>query len=213
MVGAPRRPGRSRGGRLRAARLRSSVLTKVLAALFVALVVSSGVTTVVGARLTRSVLASQAKDRATSQLATLTRVYRDHERNLIMNLRGLGEQLVRNGLTLPERRATLIGELAIWVRNLELDLLWVVSASGAESWPVGTGPAMVRPPPLSTRSAADPTSQIQALVGGNYAQVVPMPVSTGNDLHLIGGSVLQDRVAFDFRARIGDRDDVLVVVD
>ncbi|MEW6154279.1 MAG: ATP-binding protein [Actinomycetota bacterium] len=195
--------------------LRSSVLGKVLAALVLVLVVSTAVTAVVDARLTRAAVAGQTRDVADSNLRVLQEAFTERQRELVLALRNLGSRLDSDGLTDPARRPELIARLGVEVTNLELDQLDVVDGTGAAlDPPVSVGAlSPVLPFGRGAGFTTEPTSRLVATVNGVFVQAVPVTVGTGPDaLVLVGGREFGDNLAFRLRRQLGGLAGVILVV-
>ncbi|HEX2042010.1 MAG TPA: sensor histidine kinase [Acidimicrobiales bacterium] len=191
-------------------KLRSSVLLKVVGALVVAVMVSTVITGLIAARLTRAVLEDQADAQARSHLTLLTEAYQERERELAVTLRNLGQLLTSLDLTDPRRRPDLIAELGRAAGNLELDLLRLVDGEGRElTPPAGVGYAIASPSEVPAAPVGgDPSSRLIRTTRGQYVQAVPITVG---EYLLVGGFEFSDAFAYRLRRQIGNTDDVILV--
>ncbi len=213
--GAQRGAGGAARGRRVTSGLRSSLLVKILAALVVALVGSSTLTALLEGRLTQSALSAQGRRVTTSHLRVLERAYGDRERQLIGDLRNLGQSISGNRLVEPERRNELISELGRAYRNLELDILQVVDGDGrALDPPAGVGDQLAGPPLVSADDRLAPASRLLATGDGRWLQAVVIPVGPGRDAPvLVGGYEYGDAFAYRLRRQLGDLGHVVLVAD
>lgn len=202
--------GGSRSVRSLLPKVRSSILLKVVGALVVAVMLSTVVTGLIAARLTREVLEEQAEDQALSHLSLLEEAYQERERELAVTLRNLGQLLTSQGLTDPRRRPDLIAELGRAAGNLELDLLRMVDGEGRELVPpAGVGYAIASPSEVPAAPVGgDPSSRLIRTTRGQYVQAVPIPVG---EYLLVGGFEFSDAFAYRLRRQIGNTDDVILV--
>jgi signal transduction histidine kinase len=196
-------------------RVRSSILLKVVGALVVALMVSTVITGLVAAHLTRSVLEDQANELVRSHLSLLEEAYKERERELVVTLRNLSQLLTSLGLTDPQRRPDLIAELGRAAGNLELDLLRLLDREGRELVPpAGVGYTIASPAEVPAAPITDdPSSRLIRTTRGQYVQAVPIVVNArgGNEFLLVGGFEFTDAFAYRLRRQIGNDDDVVLV--
>lgn len=191
-----------------------SLLFKVVAALVVALAVSTVVTAVVASRLTREALDGQAVRTARGHLSVLQEAYSDRERNLVVNTRNLAETVISRGLLDPARRPELIAELGRARGNLELDILRVLDAGGRDlTTPIGLGAALASPSDApDERVSLEPASRLLRTTQGRFVQAVPVALGSGPDrLILIAGQEFQDPFAYRLRKQIGSLDHIVLV--
>ena len=191
-----------------------SLLFKVVAALVVALAVSTAVTAFVASRLTSEALDGQAERNATSHLSVLQEAYSDRERDLVVNTRNLAETLLSRGLLDPARRPELIAELGRAGNNLEFDILRVLDTAGRElPTPVGVGATLASPSDApDERVSLEPASRLLRTMQGGFVQAVPVALGSGaNRLLLLAGYKFEDPFAYQLRKRIGSIDHVVLV--
>ena len=191
-----------------------SLLFKVLAALVVALAVSTAVTALVASRLTSEALDGQAERNATSHLSVLQEAYSDRERDLVVNTRNLAETLISRGLLDPARRPELIAELGRAGNNLEFDILRVLDAGGRElPAPVGVGATLASPSDApDERVSLEPASRLLLTTQGGFVQAVPVALGSGaNRLLLLAGYKFEDPFAYQLRKQIGSIDHIVLV--
>lgn len=191
-----------------------SLLFKVVAALVVALAVSTAVTALVASRLTRDALDGQAERSAISRLSVLQEAYGDRERALVVNTRNLAETLVSRGLLDVARRPDLIAELGRAGNNLEFDILRVLDASGQDlPTPVGVGATLASPSGApEERVSLEPASRLLRTREGAFVQAVPVALTSGPDrLLLLAGYKFQDPFAYQLRKQIGSLDHIVLV--
>jgi signal transduction histidine kinase len=194
-------------------KLRSTVLIKAIAALAIALMVSSILTSVVAAELTRSVLTSRGHQLGRGQLNILQEAYAERERTLILNLRNLAQIFNARGLFAVDQRPELIAELGRASSNLDLDLLRVLDDRGMELSPAaGVGSEVGDAELLGAVSDSSSTSKLLQGKTGTFTQTVAIPTVSGErHLLLIGGYAYNDQFAFRLRKQIGSLDDVVLV--
>jgi signal transduction histidine kinase len=191
-----------------------SILFKVVAALVVALAVSTVVTALVASRLTSEALDGQAERNARSHLSVLQEAYGDRERDLVVNTRNLAETLISRGLLDAGRRPELIAELGRARGNLEFDLLRVLDAGGRDlPTPVGVGATLANPSDApDERVSLEPASRLLRTTQGRFVQAVPVALGSGPDrLILIAGQEFQDPFAYRLRKQIGSLDHIVLV--
>ncbi len=191
-----------------------SLLFKVVAALVVALAVSTAVTALVASRLTRDALDGQAERNALSHLSVLQEAYGDRERALVVNTRNLAETLVSRGLLDVARRPDLIAELGRAGNNLEFDILRVLDAAGQDlPTPVGVGATLASPSGApEERVSLEPASRLLRTREGAFVQAVPVALTSGPDrLLLLAGYKFQDPFAYQLRKQIGSLDNIVLV--
>ena len=194
--------------------MRSSLLFKVVAALVVALAVSTIVTALIASRLTRDALDGQAERNALSHLSVLQEAYGDRERALVVNTRNLAETLVSRGLLDVARRPDLIAELGRAGNNLEFDILRVLDAAGQDlPTPVGVGATLASPSGApEERVSLEPASRLLRTREGAFVQAVPVALGSGPDrLLLLAGYTFQDPFAYQLRKQIGSLDHIVLV--
>jgi signal transduction histidine kinase len=191
-----------------------SILFKVVAALVVALAVSTVVTALVASRLTSEALDGQAERNARSHLSVLQEAYSDRERDLVVNTRNLAETLITRGLLDAGRRPELIAELGRARGNLEFDLLRVLDAGGRDlPTPIGLGATLAAPSDApDERVSLEPASRLLRTTQGRFVQAVPVALGSGPDrLLLIAGQEFQDPFAYRLRKQIGSLDHIVLV--
>ena len=191
-----------------------SLLFKVVAALVIALAVSTVVTALVAAHLTNEALDGQAKRTARSHLSVLQEAYSDRERDLVVNTRNLAETVISRGLLDPSRRPELIAELGRARGNLEFDILRVLDAGGRDlPTPVGLGATLSAPSDApDERVSLEPASRLLRTTEGRFVQAVPVALGSGPDrLILIAGQEFQDPFAYRLRKQIGSLDHIVLV--
>ncbi|HET7721842.1 MAG TPA: sensor histidine kinase [Acidimicrobiales bacterium] len=191
-----------------------SLLFKVVAALVVALAVSTVVTALVASRLTSEALDGQAERNAMSHLSVLQEAYSDRERDLVVNTRNLAETLITRGLLDVSRRPELIAELGRAGNNLEFDILRVLDAAGRDlPSPVGIGATLASPSDgPEERVSLEPASRLLRTRDGGFVQAVPVALGSGPDrLLLLAGYKFQDPFAYQLRKQIGSLDHVVLV--
>ena len=191
-----------------------SLLFKVVAALVVALAVSTVVTALVASRLTRDALDGQAERNARSHLSVLQEAYADRERDLVVNTRNLAETLISRGLLDASRRPELIAELGRAGNNLEFDILRVLDAAGRDlPVPVGVGATLASPSGApEERVSLEPASRLLRTMEGGFVQAVPVALGSGPDrLLLLAGHKFQDPFAYQLRKQIGSLDHIVLV--
>ena len=191
-----------------------SLLFKVVAALVVALAVSTVVTALVASRLTRDALDGQAERNAMSHLSVLQEAYADRERDLVVNARNLAETLISRGLLDAARRPELIAELGRAGNNLEFDILRVLDAAGRDlPAPVGVGATLASPSGApEERVSLEPASRLLRTAEGGFVQAVPVALGSGPDrLLLLAGHKFQDPFAYQLRKQIGSLDHIVLV--
>ncbi|MDQ3979131.1 MAG: HAMP domain-containing protein [Actinomycetota bacterium] len=197
-------------------RLRLSILGKILAALVIVLIVSTAVTAVVDARLTRSVVTGQTRQVASSNLRVLQEAFAERQRHLVSTMRSMALRLEDENLADPARRAQLIAKLGSEAADNQLGLLDVVTADGAAlNPPVAVGRLTVRLPVGGTAApfTVEPTSRLLATTEGRFVQAVPIPLRGGpRDLVLIGGIEFGDDLAYALRRQVGNLPEVILVV-
>ena len=220
---APTGKGRGRRGRRPPvasapgvlAKVRSSILLKVVGALVVAVMVSTVVTGLVAARLTREVLEEQADQLVRSHLSLLDEAYAERERQLTVTLRNLSQLLTSLGLTDPRRRPDLIAELGRAAGNLDLALLRLVDAEGRElAPPAGVGYLIASPSEVPAAPVSgEASSRLIRTSRGQYVQAVPIPVTSylGSQYLLVGGFEFSDAFAYRLRRQIGNTHDVILL--
>ncbi len=196
--------------------LRSSLLTKVVAALVVALVVSALVTGVVEARLTRAVLSRRTQTLAgvTSHLAILSRLVGEREDLLINSLDNLGQTVTSAGLLDPVRRADLVAELGRVSRNLGIDVLVLLDSVGDPVPGTSNGPELERTPVREALAASDPARSTRLLTStnGSVFQAVLIRLEPASQpTFLLGGFDFTDPAAYKLRSVLGPSGDVLLV--
>lgn len=196
-----------------AIRLRSSVLLKSVAAVLLALVVSTLVTSLATSRMTGSALANQSRELGRGQMSILQEAYDARDRQLVINLRNLVQILVAQGLFSPARRVDLIAELGRASANLELDLLTTLDARGRElSPPIGVGLELANPDTVPRIVDDGLRSRLVRATDGTFLQATAMSVIAGNEEYLVvGGYSFDDGFAFSLRKQIGSLDDVVLV--
>lgn len=191
-----------------------SILFKVVAALVVALAVSTVVTALVASRLTSDALDGQAERSARSHLGVLQEAYGDRERDLVVNTRNLAETLVSRGLLDIQRRPELIAELGRARGNLELDILRVLDAGGRDLSPaIGVGATLASPSEAPDgKISLEPASRLLRTTQGRFVQAVPVALGgVPNQLILLAGYEFQDPFAYRLRKQIGSLDHVVLV--
>jgi signal transduction histidine kinase len=212
-----RRRSRSGSAPLRLiAHLRSSLLTKVVAALVVALVVSALVTGVVEARLTRAALARRTQTLAgvNSHLAILSRLIAEREDLLINSLDNLGQTVTSARLLDPTRQADLVAELGRVSRNLGIDVMIILDRVGNPIPGTRIGPELERTPLLEAIEASDPARSSRLLTstnGGVFQAVLIRMEPAAQPTFLLGGFDFTDPAAYELRSVLGPADDVLLV--
>ncbi len=196
-------------------RLRSSLLLKVLASLFVALLTATGLTTFLDVRLTADALSAQAVRITNGNLRVLQQAYGERERTLVANLRNLAQVLNAEGLTHPSRRNDLVGELGRAYRNLEFDVLQVVDTRAVPTeQPAGVGEALAGPVALSPADGVSPASRLLRTAQGEFVQAVVVPIGYGSDAHvLVGGYHFADAFAYRLRRQVAGLAHVVLVAD
>lgn len=196
--------------RTRRARTRSRtrrgplVVVKIVAALGIALAVSSGVTALLESRLTRRALREQAGQVVGSHLAVLRAVYAQQEIDLLGDMRLLAQDVELRGLDEPDRRDGLLVELGRAQRTLGLDFI-VLDVGGPE--PVA---AAGFPLPEVTAAGRPADSSVRLLPAGEgrYVQAATVPLG-GEGVVLAGGYEFDDGLAYLLRR--GGGYDVLLV--
>jgi signal transduction histidine kinase len=191
-----------------------SLLVKVVAALVVALAVSTVVTALVASRLTSDALDGQAERTARSHLSVLQEAYSDRERALVVNTRNLAETVISRGLLDDAHRPELIAELGRARGNLEFDMLRVLDAGGRDlPIPVGVGATLASPSDApDERVSLEPASRLLRTTEGRFVQAVPVALGNGpNRLILIAGQEFQDPFAYRLRKQIGSNDHIMLV--
>ena len=191
-----------------------SLLFKVVAALVVALAVSTIVTALVASGLTRDALDGQAERNAMRHLSVLQEAYSDRERDLVVNTRNLAETLISRGLLDVARRPDLIAELGRAGNNLEFDILRVLDAAGQDlQTPVGVGATLASPSDApEERVSLEPASRLLRTREGGFVQAVPVALGSGPDrLLLLAGYRFQDPFAYQLRKQIGSLDNIVLV--
>jgi len=202
------------GPPIRRLRPRSSILFRVVGALVVALTVSTVITALVAARLTRSALDGQARRSARSHLSVLQEAYGERDRSLLVNARNLAESLAGRGLLDPQKRPDLIAELGRSSGNLELDILRVLDADGRDlSPPVGVGAILAEPSsPPQEKAILEAASRLLPTTQGRFVQAVPVALGTGpGRLILLAGYEFWDPFAYKLRKQIGSLDNIVLV--
>jgi signal transduction histidine kinase len=195
--------------------VQSSLLLKIMAALLVAVVGSSTLTTFLETRLARSALRSQARRVTTTNLRLLEQAYNARERTIKANLRNLGQRLLAEDRLDPENRNGLIQDLGTAQRGLELDVLQVVDANGRPlDAEVGIGDVLAANPRVTRLDRRAPSSRLVALADGRWVQVVLMPVGPAASAPLLmGGYGFGDPFAYELRRLMRDIGDVVLVAD
>jgi signal transduction histidine kinase len=196
-------------------RIQSSMLLKIMGALLVAVVGSSTLTAFLESRLARSALRSQAVRVTAANLRLMEQAYEGRDRTLKIALRNLAQGLTRGGLLDSTRYADLVRELGTVTRNLELETLQVVDATGQPlDPPAGSGAQLSGQVPVSRFDRRAPSSRLITLADGRWVQVVAMPVSNEADGPLlVGGFAFGDPFSYELRRILRDRGHVVVVAD
>ncbi|MGH9178789.1 MAG: HAMP domain-containing sensor histidine kinase [Acidimicrobiales bacterium] len=196
-------------------RVQSSMLLKIMGALVVAVVGSSTLTAFLESRLARSALRSQAVRVTAANLRLMEQSYDGRDRTLKVALRNLAQSLTRDRLLEPDRYADLVRELGTVSRNLELDTLQVVDATGQPlDQPAGSGAPLSGPVPVSRVDRRAPSSRLITLADGRWVQAVAMPV--GSEVAgplLVGGFAFGDPFSYELRRILRDRGHVVLVAD
>ena len=192
-------------------RIQSSMLLKIMGALVVAVVGSSTLTAFLESRLARSALRSQAVRVTAANLRLMEQSYDGRDRTLKVALRNLAQSLTRDGLLEPDRYSDLVRELGTVSRNLELDALQVVDATGRPLDPPAGSPFSGRVPVSSVDRRA-PSSRLITLADGRWVQAVAMPVGSdvGGPL-LVGAFAFGDPFSYELRRILRDRGHVVLV--
>ncbi|MGH9281947.1 MAG: histidine kinase, partial [Acidimicrobiales bacterium] len=196
-------------------RVQSSMLLKIMAALLVAVVGSSTLTAFLESRLARSALRAQALRVTAANLGLLQQAYDVRERTLKSALRDLGQSLTADRAFEPQNYPDLVRELGRAYRNLELDTLRLVDASGRPlSPPAGVGEELSGPVPVSRVDRRAPSSRLVMLADGRWIQTLAMPVGPTADAHLlVGGFEFGDPFSFSLRQLLRDLGHVVLVAD
>lgn len=194
-------------------RLRSSVLLKSVVAILFALVVSTLVTEVATSRVTRSALANQSRELGQGQMSILQEAYDARERQLVINLRNLGQILVAQGFFAPGKRLDLIAEVGRASSNLELDMLTVLDGRGRMlPSPVGVGLELANPETVPRTVNDGLRSRLVRARDGTFLQATASAFTAENEEFLVvGGYSYDDEFAYSLRKQIGSLDDVVLV--
>jgi len=182
-------------------RLHSSILFRVVGALVVALTVSTVITALVAARLTRSAI-------------VLQEAYAERDRALLVDTRNLAESLSSRGLLDPQKRPDLVAELGRASGNLELGILRVLDADGRDLSPaVGVGATLSAPSsPPQDKAILEAASRLLPTTQGRFVQAVPVALGTGpGRLILLAGYEFWDPFAYKLRKQIGSLDNIVLV--
>ena len=194
-------------------RFRSSVLLKSVAAVLVALLLSTVVTSVTFSRLTRSALARQTRELGRGQMSILEEAYLARDRQLVANVRNLTHSLVAQDLFDEKKRPILIAELGRAMGILELDLLAVVDGRGRQLSPPAAVGLPLAAPELVPRMVADGLrSRLIRSAEGRFVQAIASQLpSESGDYYVVGGFSFDDEFAYSLRKQVGSHDDVLLV--
>ncbi|HEX2047591.1 MAG TPA: HAMP domain-containing protein [Acidimicrobiales bacterium] len=195
-------------------RLRSSILVKSVAAVVLALLLSTIVTALTFSRLTRSALAERSEQLGRGQMSIMQEAYGARDRHLVSNLRNLTQILVTQNMFSEGNRASLIAELGRAAANLELDMLSVVDGKGRLlSPPVAVGGVTLADAEGLPRIVNDGLrSRLVRAAEGSFVQAMAVSAMSNNQEYLVvGGFSFDDEFAFALRKQIGSHDDVLLV--
>ena len=191
------------------------MLLKIMGALLVAVVGSSTLTAFLETRLARSALRSQAVRVTAANLRLMEQAYDGRDRTLKVALRNFAQTLTADRLLDPDRYADLVRQLGTVSRNLELDTLQVVDATGHPlDPPAGSGAQLSGPVPVSRVDRRAPSSRLITLADGRWVQAVAMPV--GSEVSgplLVGGVAFGDPFSYELRSILRDRGHVVLVAD
>jgi len=188
-------------------RFRSSVLLKSIAAVVVALVASTVMTTMVSSRLTQTALDGHSRRLGQSQMSILQEAYRARDDGLGINLSNLNQILVAQNLFSPGRRTELISELGRAKANLQLDTLYVLDAEGSTLAQVGE--ELADPENIPRTIAAGPHSRLLNAKNGTFIQAIG--VRLPGQPFVVGGYAFDDQFAYMLRRQIGSLEDVVLV--
>ncbi len=182
----------------------------------ISLVVSSAVTALVGAHLTRSALRGEARQLARSHLRVLEQAYGERERTMVAVLRNVSQVIVARDLTEPAKRNELIGEMGRAYRNLDLDVLEVRERTGQALSPPAAVGALLDPrqPNPAGQASWEPSGRLLLATKGTYVHAVAVPLAAGlGSKVLVGGYTFSDAFAYRLRRQLGDVSHVILVVD
>jgi signal transduction histidine kinase len=183
----------------------SSLLLKILGALFLVLAASSAATIAIEGHLTRAQLSKQSRRLVAEDLHILRAAYSQREAVLVGSLRDLAQSLSRANLP-TARRSDLIEQLGRVQRNLGLDTLEIFDRSGSPIAAVGTPLA---PTASLLHGTGDSTGKLLRAASGATVQAAIFRVS--GDARVAGGYLFGDALAYQLRSQVGN--DVLLVAD
>lgn len=192
-------------------RTRSSLGPRIVGALIIVLVVSTGSTFLIETRMTRTTLEAHATDLLREDLRVLRKATLDEQMVALRGLRSLAQTLALTEGPIAAGSTAVISELGRATRDLGLDSAHLFDGGGERIG--GVGPRVVLPGSGEVTTLSVPsTNWLLRTHDGTYLSgaIVPFDVA-GDRFILIGGRLFDDAAAFRWRQSTGEH--VLLIAD
>lgn len=192
-------------------RTRTSLGPRIVGALIVVLVVSTGSTFLIEARMTRVTLEGHASDLLREDLRVLRNATLDEQMDALRSLRSLAQTLALTDGPIAPGSTAVIAELGRAGRDLGLDGTHLFDGAGERIGGVGVPVVIPGDDGLGTL-AVPSTNWLMRTHDGRYLSgaIVPFEVA-GERFMLVGGRLFDDAAAFRWRQLTGEH--VLLVAD